>query len=158
MWAINLAKELIISACLCGRPCRYDGRSSESSTVDDFIDKWQRDGGEVVPVCPEELGGLGTPRPAAELRGGVGADIWREGSSVTVRRKRDNADVTQAFLSGAKAAISAAPDAKHALLKSRSPSCGVGKVWSDGVIVTGDGVFAALLKARGLSVFSDEDI
>ena len=112
----------------------------------------------MVAVCPEELGELGTPRPPAELRSGVGADIWREDSTATVRRKADNYDVTQAFTSGAILAMSIATGATHALLKSRSPSCGVGKVWSDGHLVDGDGVFAALLRAKGMTVFSEEEI
>tara|TARA_B110000037_G_C17048181_1_gene476616 strand:- start:895 stop:1356 length:462 start_codon:yes stop_codon:yes gene_type:complete len=153
-----LTKKLVISACLCGRPCRYDGKSSESSSVEKFVEGWRLDGGEVFPVCPEELGELGTPRPPAELRNGVGADIWREGSTATVRRKADNSDVTKAFTTGAILAMSMANDATHALLKSRSPSCGVGQVWSDGTVVEGDGVFASLLRTRGVSVFSEEEI
>ena len=124
----------------------------------EFIEEWRDNGGEIVPVCPEQLGELGTPRPPAELRGGVGADIWRSGSMATVRRKVDNLDLTDSFSGGASMAAAVAPEATHALLKSRSPSCGVGSVWSDGVIVKGDGVFSALLRAKGLTLFSDEEI
>ena len=153
-----MTKKLIVSACLCGKRCRYDGRSSENSTVKNFMTAWSDEGGEITPVCPEELGELGTPRPPAELRGGVGADIWRENSKVTVRRKADDMDITSHFRSGAKIAASRAANATHALLKSRSPSCGVGSVWSDGAIVNGDGVFAALIRKNGVIVFSDEEI
>ena len=153
-----MAKKLIVSACLCGKPCRYDGKSSESSTVTEFMATWTDEGGEITPVCPEELGELGTPRPPAELRGGVGADIWRANSKASVRRKVDDRDITSNFTRGAKMAASVAANATHALLKSRSPSCGVGSVWSDGAIVNGDGVFAALLRLNGITIYSDEEI
>jgi uncharacterized protein YbbK (DUF523 family) len=75
-----------------------------------------------------------------------------------VERVADGGDVTAAFLLGAKRAAAAAPGAERAILKARSPSCGVGRTWVDGAVGDGDGVFAALLRARGVAVGSDEDL
>jgi len=140
--------KVLVSACLLGEPCRYDGRSKPHRGVRAALK-----GHEVVPVCPEELGGLGTPRPAAELRGGT--DVW--GGCANVVRVEDGADVTAAFCAGARAARAAAPDASRAVLKARSPSCGVGRTYVDGELVPGDGVFAALLREQGVLLTTEED-
>jgi len=145
-----------VSACLLGAACRYDGQSKATEAAL----RWQREmeaaGMRVVAVCPEELGGLGTPRPAAELRGGDGADVWR--GRATVRRVADGADVTAAFRAGAERAWALAAGAETALLKARSPSCGVGRTHIDGQVALGDGVFAALLRERGVAVQTEDDI
>ena len=96
------------------------------------------------PVCPEELGQLGTPRPAAELCDGDGQRVW-EGDARVVR-VCDGADLTSRPRSGAERALQAAPHAKFAILKARSPSCGVRQTSIDGRFQTGMGVFAALLR------------
>ncbi|MCK6502064.1 DUF523 domain-containing protein [Myxococcota bacterium] len=143
----------LVSACLLGRTCRYDGQSKPSPAVSAWL---AAHGGQVVAVCPEELGGLPTPRPAAWLAGGDGAAV-REGRARVVRG-HDGGDVTAAFLAGAQAALARAPDATAAVLKARSPSCGCGQTWIDGRVQGGDGVFAALLRARGVPVTTDEDL
>ena len=140
-----MGERVLVSACLLGRACRYDGRSRPSAAVAAAVE-----GAEVVAVCPEELGGLGTPRPAAELSGGDGAAALAGDARVL---RRDGTDVTEAFLAGARAA---AQPADRAILKARSPSCGVGATWIDGEVRAGDGVFAALLRSRGIPVTSDE--
>lgn len=111
----------------------------------------------MVAVCPEELGGLGTPRPAAWLTGGSG-DAVLAGAARVVRAD-DGADVTDAFRTGAAraAAFADAGPGDVAILKARSPSCGCGATWIDGEVRPGDGVFAALLRARGVRVGTDED-
>ena len=114
------------------------------------------DGHEVVPVCPEELGALGTPRPAAHLTGGDGAAVLQ--GSAEVVRVADGEPVTEAFVTGARLALSAARGCTAAVLKARSPSCGVGRTRIDGVVRDGDGVFAALLREAGIAVSSDEDL
>ncbi len=149
-------RRLLVSACLLGRACRHDGASKSSAAVARSCAAWQWRGGQVVPVCPEELGGLGTPRPAAELRGGDGAAVLQ--GHAEVRVVADNTDVTAAFLQGARVAADQAPDAVAAILKARSPSCGVGATHVDSEVAAGDGVFAALLRARGIPVQSDEDV
>ena len=148
-----------VSACLLGRACRYDGASKPvppSGGVAASLDAWERAGGRVVPVCPEELGGLGTPRPPAELRGGDGAAVLA--GRARVERQRDVGDVTAAFVAGARAALALAGAPSRAILKARSPSCGVGATWIDGEVRAGDGVFAALLRAHGVPLATDEDL
>lgn len=147
---------VIVSACLVGEPCRYDGESKRSKGVLEEIRRIRGLGGEVVTVCPEQLGGLGTPRPAAELRGGDGQDALA--GRAAVRRVRDDADVTAAFVAGAHAAAARAPTATSAVLKARSPSCGCGTTHRDGAVAPGDGVFAALLRRRGLHLRTEEDL
>ena len=137
----------LVSACLLGRACRYDGGSKPVEAALGLPD--------VVPVCPEELGGLGTPRPPAQLVGGDGAAVL-EGSARVLRE--DGVDVSEAFLVGAREAARIGEGCFRAVLKARSPSCGVGQTWIDGRVRQGDGVFAALLRARGLELLSDEEL
>lgn len=129
---------VIVSACLMGRRCRYDDGSKPSATVQ----AWVRDH-EVLAVCPEEH--LGVPRPAANLVGGDGHDVLDGAARVMTA----DADVTQAFIAGAERC---ARDADQAILKARSPSCGCAE--NGGF----DGVFAALLRRRGVPVRTDEDL
>lgn len=132
----------LVSACLVGRACRYDGDSKPHSALVDRDD--------LIPVCPEEH--LGVPRPAAELRGGDGHAVWAGTARVVTR---EGADVTEAFKAGA---LRCARSADRAILKARSPSCGCGQTRIDGRLEAGDGVFAALLRARGILVSTDEEI
>lgn len=146
----------IVSACLIGVACRYDGRSKPSVSVAGQIDRWRAQGDGVVAVCPEELAELGTPRPAAELRGGDGSAVLAGHASVV--RCSDGVDLTAAFVAGAVRAAELGQGAHSAVLKARSPSCGCGQTSMDGEIRTGDGVFAALLRQRGVQVCTDEDL
>ncbi len=150
-----MGREILVSACLLGEACRYDGRSKEHGSVQRRVAALREGGARVVPVCPEELGGLGTPRPAAELSGGVGRGVW--GGEATVRVKTTGADVSEAFRAGARLARAEAPAAREAILKARSPSCGVGRTWCGGELVNGDGVFAALLRSQGVDLSTEED-
>ena len=134
---------LAVSACLIGRSCRYDGAAKPSAPVIDAVRRW-REQGEVALVCPEELGGLGTPRPA------------RDGAA-RVRRNHDGGDVTAQFLAGAAEAGRLVKGAEAAILKARSPSCGCGQTSIDGRPQVGDGVFAALLRRRGVALITDEE-
>ena len=149
-----MSDRVLVSACLLGRACRYDGRSKAAP---DLARRLAADwpGAAIVPVCPEELGGLGTPRPAAQLSGGDGEAVLK--GAAKVLRVDDQLDITDAFIEGARLALEAAPGARGAVLKARSPSCGRGLVWRDGSLVPGDGVFAALLKRRGIGVKTDVD-
>ncbi len=97
----------------------------------------------MLSVCPEELGGLGTPRPAAQLVGGDGHDVLDGRARVLAVQSGE--DLTEAFVQGAK---QSAQDADSAILKARSPSCGVSR----------DGVFAALLRRRGIPLRTDEEL
>jgi uncharacterized protein YbbK (DUF523 family) len=135
-----------ISACLLGVACRYDGRSCPHP----LADRLAREEG-LLPLCPEQLGGLPTPRPRAEIVGGAGDEVLS--GTARVRYER-GADVTSAFVRGAHeaAALCERLGVTEALLKARSPSCGVGLIQRGDALVPGDGVAAAWLRRRGIRV------
>ena len=138
---------ILVSACLCGRACRYDGRdAAEPAKLEARL---QELGGRAVPFCPEEEGGLSTPRPPAWIET-TGAEAVLAGSDKLVTEAGD--DVTHAFVSGARAALAACEDAgiKRAILKERSPSCGVKRTHIRGALTPGPGVTAALLAQNGI--------
>jgi uncharacterized protein YbbK (DUF523 family) len=145
---------LIISACLLGVACNHEGRGSPRAVVEELARRYR-----LVPVCPEVLGGLPTPRPAAELAGGDGAAVLAGEAAVL---NVDGHDVTAAYRRGAEAAVALARStgATRAVLKARSPSCGSSRIY-DGTfsrrLVEGQGVTAAALRAAGVDVCSDED-
>ncbi|MEU6819908.1 DUF523 domain-containing protein [Streptomyces atriruber] len=140
---------VLVSACLRGVPCRYDGRDKASPELDGAVA-----GRPVVSFCPEAAGGLPTPRRPAELVGGDGHDVLDGTARVVDDTGRD---VTAQFVDGARRALAAARHGgcTEALLMPRSPSCGRGAVYSgafDGGLVAGDGVTAALLERHGITV------
>lgn len=135
---------ILVSACLAGEPCRYNGMGYFCPAVVELVSS-----GQALTVCPEVLGGLSTPRSPAEIVAG---------SVVTV----DGEDVTAAYQAGAQLALNLARQAgcRTAILKARSPSCGCGQIYDgsfSGRLVAGDGVFAALLKTAGIMVQTEED-
>jgi uncharacterized protein YbbK (DUF523 family) len=138
--------KILVSACLAGRACAYDGGARPDETILRLVAE-----GRAVLVCPEEEGGLPTPRPAAEIRSG--------GRVVT----KDGEDVTAEYERGAEIAVARAQanGCTAAVLKARSPACGCGEVY-DGTftrtLATGDGVAAAALKRAGVEIFTDEDV
>lgn len=136
--------KILVSACLLGVCCRYDGKSKPSEKILALAANHQ-----LIPVCPEQLGGLPTPRPPAE----------RQGDFV---RKQDGGDVTREYRKGAEEAawLYDLLQCDCAILKSRSPSCGSGMIYDGtftGSFRAGDGVTAQLLKEKGIPVFSDEE-
>jgi len=145
---------LLISACLLGVACNHEGRGSPRAVVEELGRRYR-----LIPVCPEVLGGLSTPRPAAELAGGDGAAVL---AGATVVVNVDGRDVTAAYRRGAEAAVLLARStgARRAVLKARSPSCGSSRIY-DGTfsrrLVDGQGVTSAALRAAGVEVCSDED-
>ncbi|WP_257455947.1 DUF523 domain-containing protein [Archangium lipolyticum] len=151
--ALREARVVLVSACLLGEACRYDGKSKGSDKVMRALE-----GKEVVPVCPETGAGLGIPRPAVELKGGAGAEVLA--GRARAAEVESGVDRTEAFRRGAELALAAARrfGAEVALLKERSPSCGTQGTHVDGVVVRGQGVTAALLSRSGLTVLSDEDL
>lgn len=142
--------KILVSACLLGARVRHDG--NDKRLVHPALQKWIEEE-RVVSVCPEMLGGLGTPRPPAE--------IVNDGSRRVITKF--GADVTDAFERGARAAAQEADahDVRIAILKSASPSCGSSFVY-DGTFsstrVPGDGVTTALLRERGIRIFSEEEL
>jgi uncharacterized protein YbbK (DUF523 family) len=143
--------KVVISACLLGVRCRYDGGDSRNQTAMRHKKTYQ-----LIPVCPEESGGLPTPRPPAEIVGGDGNDVLDGTAKVMTD---DGTDVTEAFLKGAHHALEVAQSngATHVILKARSPSCGCGDIYDgtfSGTLTSGDGVTTALLKRHGITVTS----
>ena len=139
----------IVSACLTGEKCRYDGSSCTDAKLKEMYEK-----GRLTAVCPERDAGLGKPRSPMEIDGGDGADVL-DGCARVV--SKDGMDFTQEFIEGAKTALEAAKKlgAKRAYLKSCSPSCGCGRIYDgsfSGALRQGDGVTAALLKKNGIMV------
>jgi uncharacterized protein YbbK (DUF523 family) len=136
---------IIVSACLAGVACRYNGESKPCEAVIRLVAE-----GKAIPLCPEQLGGLPTPRLPAEQ---VGDKVIR----------KDGLDVTGEFERGAQEALKIARlvGAKNAILKARSPSCGCGKVYDGsftGALVDGNGVFAEMCKREGMDVKTEEEI
>ena len=141
--------KVVISACLLGVHCRYDGGHSRNETAMNQKKTYQ-----LIPVCPEESGGLLTPRPPAEIVGGDG-DAVLDGTAKIMTA--DGTDVTAAYLKGAHHALQVAQShgATHVILKARSPSCGCGNIYDgtfSGTLISGDGVTTALLKRHGIVV------
>ncbi|MEU0487953.1 MULTISPECIES: DUF523 domain-containing protein [Nocardiopsis] len=150
--------KVLVSACLAGRPVRYDGRAK---TVDDaLLDRWRAEGRMVVH-CPEVAGGLPVPRPPAEIEpGATAADVLDGGARILTP---DGDDVTAYFVAGARAALAFARErgATVAVLKESSPSCGLHEVY-DGTFTgrkrVGRGVTAHLLAGNGVAVFNEHGL
>ena len=136
---------MLVSACLLGVRCRYDGTSKPSRGLIRLAHRVC-----LVPVCPEQLGGLPTPRPPAAIRGGDGKDVLAGDARVQSEPDRD---VTDAFVRGAREAVRLARTFRVglAVLKDRSPSCGLCTPYCDRP-GGGPGVAAALLDSEGLRV------
>lgn len=137
--------DYIVSACLAGIPCRYDGGRIICSAVQRLVKE-----GRALPLCPEALAELPVPRPPCEWRGKRIISSTGE-------------DCTEAFQRGARLAleISLCSGAKAGILKSRSPSCGCGQIY-DGTfshhLISGNGCWAQLLLAAGMELYSEEKL
>ena len=146
----------LISACLLGIKCAWDGKDIYKS--DKLIQLLKSE--VLVPVCPEQLGGLKTPRAPQEIQGGTGQDVL-DGKCKVLNINGE--DVTQEFITGAEETLKLARlfHIEEFMGKSRSPSCGCGQIY-DGTfshtLVQGDGVTTALLKRNGIKVISEEDL
>ena len=139
-----MRERILISACLLGCRCRYDGASRELPAARLLLERY-----EVIPICPEQMGGLPTPRPPAERR---------DGAVVTAA----GTDVTDAYRRGAGEALRLARQygCRTAVLKERSPSCGHGTIY-DGTfshtLALGDGVTAEMLCQAGIRVIGESE-
>jgi len=137
---------IIVSACLLGINSKYDGGNNYTEKVESLAKKHT-----LIPVCPEQLGGLSTPRHPAEIK---------QGSDIILNSLGQ--EVTSYFKKGAQEALKIAllNNCKHAILKSKSPSCGYGFIY-DGTfsnrLVNGNGVFAQLLIEKGIKVYTEDD-
>lgn len=140
-----MKKKLLISACLLGIGCRYDGGRVKKIDVDAIADRF-----DIIPICPEIYGGLPTPRVPSE----------RIGDRVVMK---DGTDVTENFERGADSSYELAliSGADIALLKAKSPSCGKGEIYDGsftGRLTKGDGYTAEYLMARGIKVYTENEI
>lgn len=147
---LGCVAKVLVSACLLGRACRFDGKDK---LVKGLLDALRAEKAEAVPFCPEEAGGLGTPRPAARIVGGDGEAV-ADGTARVVDDR--GVDVTAAFLDGARQAVDAARQhgCAVAYLKERSPSCGCAQVHTEKGVAKGCGVTTALLRRGGIAVVS----
>ena len=141
-------KAALVSACLLGKECRYDGAHNRDATLARAM---AERGERAVPFCPEEHGGLGTPRPPAWIESRDAAAVLAGEARVVTER---GLDVTAEFLAGARGALEAcrAAGAERAYLKERSPSCGARSTHVDGALTDGPGVTTALLESAGIEV------
>lgn len=136
---------ILVSACLLGVACRYDGKSKPNKDVIALMDKYN-----LIPFCPEVTGGLPTPRHPSEI---VGDRVL---NNIGV-------DVTAQYKKGAEEALRIAKmyNCKYAILKEKSPSCGKGKIHNgkfDDGYVSGDGITAKLFKENGIEVLGESEI
>ena len=138
-------ENILISACLLGCKTRYNGTGKQIEEVQELLNKYN-----LIPVCPEQLGGLATPRYPAEQRNGRVID------------NHEN-DLTEEFTRGAEEVLKLAKlyNCTKAILKERSPSCGYGEVYDgtfSGTKIKGNGVTAGLLADNGIQVYGESDI
>jgi len=136
--------KILVSACLMGESCRYDGKSNCIGLQDKYPHL------TFVKVCPEVMGGLPVPRSGAEIS---------KNQVITL----GGDDVTKEFAKGAQKALEVALKNKCtvAILKAKSPSCGSGQIYDGtftGTLIAGDGVSATLLKANGIKIFSEKNL
>ncbi|MBR6637812.1 MAG: DUF523 domain-containing protein [Lachnospiraceae bacterium] len=136
---------ILVSACLLGLNCKYDGGNNLREELKELVDKHN-----LVPFCPEVYGGLTTPRVPSE----------RLGDKVV---NKEGIDVTENFVRGAEEALRMAQafDCKYAIFKAKSPSCGCGRIYDGtftGTLTDGDGVTTELLKKHGISVLTEKEL
>ena len=137
---------IIVSACLLGLDTRYDGQNAlNPGLIESLKDK------NIIPVCPEQLGGLPTPRPRSEITTGDGKDVLEGRAKVMDEHGKD---VTSNFIKGAEEVLRIArlTGAREAILKENSPSCGVNSISRDNARIKGKGVTAAMLEKAGMKV------
>jgi len=147
-------RPILVSSCLLGLKTRYDGTDNYSQPVIEYIRKNQL---IPIPVCPEQLSGLSTPRPKCWFSRGDGKAVLSGNGEL---RSDEGKEVTQVFLHGAEECLKLATLAgcKMAILQQRSPSCGSQKVYLNEQLVEGVGVTTALLVENGLKVFADDNL
>ncbi|QZY56332.1 DUF523 domain-containing protein [Crassaminicella profunda] len=144
---------ILISACLAGVDCKYDGENNLREEILSLVKEKK-----AILVCPEQLGGLSTPRVPCEIVGGDGQAVLNKCAKVM---NKNGEDKTSCFLKGAQQALRIAKlyGVKSAILKGKSPSCGKGMIYDgsfSGKKKNGDGVTAALFKKEGIKIVDEE--
>lgn len=147
---------ILVSGCLCGINCKYDGKNNLNEKVLELLRQ-----GKAIPVCPEQLGGQATPREAHEIVNGDGAMVLDGKCKVLGRDVSD--DVTAEFIKGAEETLNIARELKidTAILKARSPSCGKGIIYDgtfSGGKKTGNGVTAELLIRNNIKIYTEDEL
>lgn len=145
---------ILVSGCLCGVNCKYDGGNNLNENILELLKE-----GKAVIVCPEQLGGLKTPRIPSEIVGGTGKEVLDGKAKVL---GKDGSDVTEEFLKGAYETLNIAKNinAEYVILKGRSPSCGLGEIYSgkfNREKKQGNGVTCELLLQNGFKVKTEND-
>lgn len=138
-------ENILVSACLLGVSCRYDGKSKPNENVIALKDRYN-----LIPVCPEIMGGLPTPRKASEIQGSQ--VVMGNGTNVTKEYRKGAEEVLR---------LCRLFGCKRAVLKEKSPSCGCGKVYDgtfSGKLIDGNGITAKLLMENGIEVFGETGI
>lgn len=140
---------ILVSACLVGINCKYSGGNNFNQKIFDLVKE-----GKVIPICPEQLGGLKTPRKPVELKviDGKRYAIDNEGNDVTENFERGAIEVLK---------LAKILNINKAILQPRSPSCGVNKIYSgnfDNKLIDGNGILADLLIENGIEVFTPDEI
>ncbi|MBD3233890.1 MAG: DUF523 domain-containing protein [candidate division Zixibacteria bacterium] len=148
-----MRRTILVSACLLGENCRYDGRTKRNQRIIEIAK-----GYNVIPVCPEILGGLSTPREACEISEKNGMAVV-EGNAQLLQ-VNSGRDITYNLLKGAERVLEIIGDERieFAIFKERSPSCGVNQVVRNGKIIDGMGVTTAVLRREGITIYSEESI
>lgn len=141
---MNNNYEYLVSACLCGEKCRYDGKELISEQIKELVDK-----GEAIMICPEVLGGMSIPRLPCEIKDDRVLNISKE-------------DKTDSFIDGAIKVLNLAKKygIKNAILKEKSPSCGSKYIYDGNFnhnLIMGEGLTTKLLRENGIKVISDEE-
>ncbi|MCK4508995.1 MAG: DUF523 domain-containing protein [Desulfuromonadales bacterium] len=152
--SIEKREPILVSACLLGLPTRYDGKTKRSSAVSDYL---QRENLLPIPVCPEQMAGMSTPRDKTFFLSGDGHAVLADQGKVI---SASGQSMNEVFCRGAKLTLQIArlSHCNRALLKERSPSCGVHQIYQGDECVQGVGVTTALLSKAGLDVISEEDL
>ena len=145
----------VISSCLVGENCKYEGGNNFHQKTNSIFEK-----GDSISVCPEVLGGLGVPRPRTEIQEGSGEEVLC-GKTAVINEKGH--DVTEYFIRGAQRALEIAQEKgiTKAILKARSPSCGYQWIYDGSFsdnLKKGNGVFAQLLYGHGFTIVTEEDL
>lgn len=145
----------LISACLCGLNCKYNGGNNLNPKIVELYNK-----GNCIAICPEHLGNLPIPRAPHEITGGDGKDVLSGKARIISKTGEDN---TEKFTAGAEKTLDIAKlfNADTAILKARSPSCGYGRIYDGsfkGKVVEGNGVTAELLAQNGIKILTEEDV
>ncbi|MEA3361773.1 MAG: DUF523 domain-containing protein [Thermodesulfobacteriota bacterium] len=145
---------ILVSSCLLGLKTRYDGTDNYCQAVIDYIKANQL---TPIPVCPEQLAGLSTPRPKCWFNHGDGVAVLAGNGKLIDENGRN---ITELFLHGAQECLIVAQlsHCKQAILQQRSPSCGSQNIYLNEKLVKGVGVTTALLKKNGLDIFSNDNL